>query len=741
MKKLNNALNEVYDKYIDEAANADRLHSSTAKTVRRIAVPVASAAAVAGICLGLNAVGVFGGKQGVDLLPTDSGSSAQSSTSQTVPYQPNDFQYELVGYLPKDMPLVLQTQSDIESIIFGSEFPDMLYADEEKAIFTEGVGGVYVFDFATEKITLAADIYDSIKLSVDGYDEAVYDSWNGISIFALEDGTICCSLAASRYSTISAYNKDYDYEFYVVDTEQLKLVRGDDMHESQPDLYDGLFDIPYGKGYSELSLKGARIGGTNDFVYIRNCTADIDLAPMYNMQLIELRRWTEGEPADDIINRMEGCWFPFDSPYGEDSSSDDFDAKLDALNDERADYLERKDVLEAQLQQLDQEIEDLHEHIAVCEEKLAEATEQDIIDDMTAEIDVINQVLEQKCQKRANIETELDLIQTQIELTEAKLQAENTYEATQTEYEFVSYLTEELGATTSVTGLCPEFSAILGEWTAITTYFGYDEWRGGTHYGIDIAAESGTDIFAAADGIAHVPKNDSDWLTVFGKAVIIEHENGWFTVYAHANDIVVADGEKVTAGQVIAHVGSTGRSTGPHLHFEVRQGVVAVDPTAYLYTFHNSPMDYALSQATLSENPEIPLLSHPIAVEKATLSERIYGKGGYYAHAGIDITAERGTPVQAAADGKVICAEWCGGYGKCVILQHDGYLTLYAHMDEFDTALGRDIKAGEQLGSVGSTGLATGNHLHFEILTASDELVDPTEYLPEFLRDTSWNYD
>lgn len=744
MKKLNNALNEVHDNYIEEAAKADRLESTTEKTVRNIAIPIASVAAVAGLCIGLNSMGVFGGKKGVELLPADSGSSANTSTSQTAQNQPNDYQYELAGYLPAEMPLVLQTQSDIESIIFGSEFPDMLYADEEKAIFTEGIGGVYVFDFATEQITLAADIYDSIKLSVDGYDAAVYDSWNGVSIFALEDGTICCSLAASRYSTISSQT-DYDYEFYVVDTEELKLVRSDDMHENEPDLYDGLFDIPYGEGYSELSLKGARIGDTGEFVYIRNCTADIDLLTRYNMQLIELRRWTEGEPADDIINHMEGCWFPFDSPYGEDSSSDDFDAILDALNDEHADYLERKDVLEAQLQQLDQEIEDLREHIAVYEEMLAEATEQDIIDDMTAEIDVINQVLEQKCQKRADIETELDLIQTHLELTEAKLQEADEARAEQTEQEFVNYLTEELGATTSVTGLCPEFSAILGEWTAVTTYFGYDEWRGGTHYGIDYAAESGADIYAAADGIAHVPQNDSDWLSAFGKAAIIEHENGWFTVYAHANDIVVSDGEKVTAGQVIAHVGSTGWSTGPHLHFEVRQGVVAMDPLSHIvipsetYSNFNAIIDE--KKAELSPTANIPQLAAPINMELATLSERIYGNGGYYGHNGIDITAEYGTPVCAVADGKVVAADWLGGYGMCVILEHDGYLTLYAHLGELEATHGSDIKAGEQLGSVGSTGQATGNHLHFEIITASDDIVDPTEYLPEFLNDTSMRYE
>lgn len=852
MKKLNNALNEVHDNYIEEAAKADRLENRAAKTVRNIAIPVASAAAVAGLCIGLNGLGVFGGKsQGVELLPADSGSSANTSTTQTAPNQPNDYQYEFIGYLPAEIPLSLQTQSDIESIIFGSEFPEMLYADEEKAIFTEGIGGVYVFDFETEQITLAADIYDSLYLSVDEFNYRGEGSWNGVSIFALEDGTICCSLAAKRFSTISSHT-DYDYEFYVVDMEDLKLVRGDDMHEYELDLYDGLFDIPYGEGYSEMCQKGARIGDTGEFVYIRNCTADIDLAPMYNMQYIELRRWTEGEPADDIANHMEGCWFPFDEPVGKEATifseyttpeedggmqnnlhmnATEFNFETwgeiarvpqgeitvkgdilklvdntsgyiwlyriegdelislnvedqvtlpeyspeDIFTDERLvkavnatairnetddnseemeeliDHIEQqKDTLESDLEAYEELLQHLYDRIDAYKEEIQalEALEahSDIdgeeLDDIRNEIDIMTQAMNKELENCEDVEAVIAQYEERLDSVENKLsELQSRYQSEEIADALTDYMKEHLGADTVKTGDAPVFSDILEEWGNITTYYGYDEWRGGTHYGIDIAAKGGTGIFAAADGIAHVPQGSSDLLTAFGNLVIIEHENGWFTVYAHANDIVVSDGEKVTAGQEIAHVGSTGWSTGPHLHFEVRQGVEATDPMAHLDTLHYSQMDNALSQATLSEKPEIPLLSHPVAVEKATLSERIHGAGGYIGHAGIDITAEIGTPVHAAADGKVICAAWSGGYGKCVILQHDGYLTLYAHLDEFDTALGNDIKAGEQLGSVGSTGQATGNHLHFEIITASDDIVDPTEYLPEFQNDASFKYE
>ena len=98
------------------------------------------------------------------------------------------------------------------------------------------------------------------------------------------------------------------------------------------------------------------------------------------------------------------------------------------------------------------------------------------------------------------------------------------------------------------------------------------------HSGVDFAARSGTPIAAAAGGVVAFAGFRRD----FGGVVEIDHGNGLTTRYAHASALLVRTGEVVTPGERIAIVGSTGRSTGPHLHFEVLRAGGAVDPRRYL---------------------------------------------------------------------------------------------------------------------------------------------------------------
>ncbi|WP_119354137.1 M23 family metallopeptidase [Azohydromonas sediminis] len=98
------------------------------------------------------------------------------------------------------------------------------------------------------------------------------------------------------------------------------------------------------------------------------------------------------------------------------------------------------------------------------------------------------------------------------------------------------------------------------------------------HAGVDFAAPHGAPIVAAAGGVVDV----AGWHPDFGWTVEIEHGNGLRTRYAHASKLLVKRGDVVPPGERIALVGSSGRSTGPHLHFEVLRGGVAVDPRRYL---------------------------------------------------------------------------------------------------------------------------------------------------------------
>ena len=100
------------------------------------------------------------------------------------------------------------------------------------------------------------------------------------------------------------------------------------------------------------------------------------------------------------------------------------------------------------------------------------------------------------------------------------------------------------------------------------------------HNGVDLAAPNGTPVYATADGLVGM----AQWYSSYGNYVQIEHGGEMQTRYAHLSSYVVADGERVRKGQLIGYVGSTGRSTGPHLHYEVRVGGEPVDPRPYMQT-------------------------------------------------------------------------------------------------------------------------------------------------------------
>ena len=98
------------------------------------------------------------------------------------------------------------------------------------------------------------------------------------------------------------------------------------------------------------------------------------------------------------------------------------------------------------------------------------------------------------------------------------------------------------------------------------------------HKGVDLAAPAGTPIYASADGVV----GRADWYSGYGLYVALEHGGDIQTRYGHMSRLNVAAGQTVRKGDVIGYVGSTGRSTGPHLHYEVRIAGEAVNPVPYL---------------------------------------------------------------------------------------------------------------------------------------------------------------
>ncbi|WP_437439568.1 M23 family metallopeptidase [Enterocloster citroniae] len=102
-------------------------------------------------------------------------------------------------------------------------------------------------------------------------------------------------------------------------------------------------------------------------------------------------------------------------------------------------------------------------------------------------------------------------------------------------------------------------------------------WSG--HSGLDLGASKGTPIRAAAAGTVQTVSYGS---TGYGYYLTIDHGGGMVTLYGHCSDLLVTQGQTVKAGEIVAKVGSTGRSTGNHLHFEVRINGTAQNPRSYL---------------------------------------------------------------------------------------------------------------------------------------------------------------
>ena len=132
----------------------------------------------------------------------------------------------------------------------------------------------------------------------------------------------------------------------------------------------------------------------------------------------------------------------------------------------------------------------------------------------------------------------------------------------------------------SITSAIPQGRPIVGGWLSSSYGYRIDPFNGKKtfHSGIDFAAKEGTNVIAVADGIVSYIGDRSG----YGELIELDHGNGYVTRYAHNEKIIVKTGERIKKGEAIALLGSTGRSTGPHVHFEVLREGTKIDPYKFV---------------------------------------------------------------------------------------------------------------------------------------------------------------
>ena len=230
-------------------------------------------------------------------------------------------------------------------------------------------------------------------------------------------------------------------------------------------------------------------------------------------------------------------------------------------------------------------VEELKEEVTVTYKYYEIAVEENVIEKVDTSEDA-EKLVEEIKQDNNNEEVKLSIVEkyTQNEeeidtsdLEVAKVNVQDKVENTIEEIEQQKEEEERLNALPSINGIKLAVTPIEGKITS--RYGASSSIRKSTHTGLDISAVQGTDIKVVADGTVIAASYSGS----YGNLVKIDHGNGVATCYAHTSKMYVKVGDTVKAGDVIAAVGSTGNSTGPHLHLEIRVNGEHVNPQKYLY--------------------------------------------------------------------------------------------------------------------------------------------------------------
>lgn len=269
--------------------------------------------------------------------------------------------------------------------------------------------------------------------------------------------------------------------------------------------------------------------------------------------------WYDFFVYSDIVENISGQNLDFmnellDSVKEQEELITELDGEISALDEKKKALEEEKSALEEKMNALEKEKDELTEYVAeqnaYLEELVSENEElSQKVGTLTGMIDASNE--------------DIEALNTYIEELVRKKQAEN---ANQVVYSSDGFRWP-----------------LDSGFKLITTPFGYDAAMSRNHYGIDIgdAGIGGHNIYAAQGGTVITAYNDSGYHGGFGNYVLIDHGGGVSTLYAHCSSVAVSEGMTVNKGDVIGYVGSTGWSTGNHLHFEVRVNGITQNPFNY----------------------------------------------------------------------------------------------------------------------------------------------------------------
>ncbi len=264
---------------------------------------------------------------------------------------------------------------------------------------------------------------------------------------------------------------------------------------------------------------------------------------------------------------------------------------ISKISDYDSNLLQSLQETRTQIEELEKQQEEEVSRITQLKAELEsqEAELQGILDEKAAYIQSLNASIEYTAEYIQELEENISMEQQALAEIESEIRA--AAEAAAAAQEAAASGSSNGGDSGYVADVSNAYKPSYGggwvwpsDTTLLTDTFGYQDWRGGSHNGIDIGASYGSPIYAAASGTVWIAGYSSS----AGNWVVIDHGGGVLSVYMHASALYVSSGQYVSAGQSIAAVGSTGWSTGPHLHFGVMVGSSGgydgywVDPLGYV---------------------------------------------------------------------------------------------------------------------------------------------------------------